>query len=198
RAPRRPGLGGPVRGPRLRLVRPTETLGQVERGGPSQDLPELAGAEPQRPESGPEPAGDQQAGELRPAPVQPPVDRVGQVRAGQRGRVGDRDPIRAGPGAAQVLAEITPGADVVAVDDVERLADGPGVRHGRGEAVGAVLDVGQRRPGGGPDHQMPRPDRLAEPREIRAIRPPDEPRTEYGQVPALVPAQAADDPLLPG
>jgi len=125
-------------------IRTLKTLYEIVRRVPSQPISQLAGAELDRLESGLQPAWDQQAGELYLAPAYPHVDPVGQPRHREHQTVGNWEAILMGTATANNLAEITPSANIVAVDDVQCLAGRPCVLHRLGETVGAVLDVGQR------------------------------------------------------
>src|SRR4051794_6926157 len=106
---------------------PAQAFGVFEGRGPAEDLARLPVAEPERLEAGLEPAGDEQARQFPLAPEDRLAERSRQADAGQGEPVRDRQADLPSAGPAEVRAQVSPDADVVAVDDVERLADGAGV-----------------------------------------------------------------------
>lgn len=112
-----------------------KALCEIKRWVPSQPVSQLAGAEFHRFESGLKPARNQKTGKLDLAPEDSSVDPIGQMRDRDRQPVRDRDAVLATTVEPNVFAEITPGTDLVVVDNVECFAGRPGVFHRLGETV---------------------------------------------------------------
>src|SRR5262245_58395873 len=107
------------------LVGAQETLGQIEWWAPLQHLSKLPRADLSRPEPAADMARDEKAGQSGLVSPPPCVDPVRSLAGRERQPVWDRNTASARAGASEIVPEVAPHADVVAIDDVERMPGRP-------------------------------------------------------------------------